>query len=76
MKAVFLSFLLSFCLTGFSQQEYFIFIQTDNGQPFYLQLGDKTYSSSSIGHIIISKLADSTYTLNIGFPKEHVTGSG
>ena len=70
MKAVFLSLLLVLYLAGFSQREYFIFIQSDNEQQFYLQLGDKTFSSSSIGHVIISKLADSIYTLNIGFPKE------
>ena len=61
--------LLVIAFSSFSQQEYFLFIQSDNNQPFYAQANSKTYSSSGIGHLIIHGLKDSTYTLTIGFPR-------
>ena len=61
--------LLVIAFSSFSQQEYFLFIQSDNSQPFYVQANSKTYSSSGIGHLIIPGLKDSTYTLAIGFPR-------
>jgi len=65
--------LLIFILAGkasFSQQQYFVYIQSENKQPFYVLLNGKTYSSSEYGHVILSKLADSTHHISIGFPKK------
>jgi hypothetical protein len=53
-----------------AQQSYFVLIQADNNQPFYAQIDGKTFSSSDIGHLIISQLKDSSYNLLIGFPKD------
>ena len=53
-----------------AQQEYFVFIQEEAGQPFYVRMGEKNYSSSSSGHILIPSLKDSVYRLAIGFPKD------
>jgi branched-subunit amino acid transport protein AzlD len=52
-----------------AQQDYFLFIQSENSQPYYVQTNGKTLSSSAIGHLIIPGLKDSIYTLSIGFPK-------
>jgi len=52
-----------------AQQDYFLFIQSENNQPYYIQSDGKTLSSSAIGHLIISGLKDSLYRLTIGFPK-------
>jgi len=52
-----------------AQQEYFVFIQSENSQPYYIQTNEKVLSSSSIGHLIIAGLKDSMYMLAIGFPK-------
>src|SRR5688572_27832623 len=52
-----------------AQTDYFLFIQSENNQTFYVQSDGKTLSSSSVGHLIIPALRDSIYTLNIGFPK-------
>jgi hypothetical protein len=52
-----------------AQQDWFIFVQADNNQPFYAKLGEKIYSSSSIGYLVLPGLKDSTYNLAIGFPK-------
>lgn len=52
-----------------AQQDYFVLIQAENGQPFYVRMADHTYSSSSGGHIILGHLRDSSYNLFIGFPR-------
>ena len=57
------------CLQGIAQQEYFIFLQSDQQQPFYVRVGEKIYSSSVAGHLVLSGLKDSTYSVFIGFPK-------
>jgi len=51
-----------------AQQEYFIFIQADNNQPFYAIVNTKTHSSTPKGNLIIPKLRDSIYQITIGFP--------
>jgi hypothetical protein len=56
-------------LQAFSQQEYFIYLQTDNHQPFYVRFNNKTYSSAASGYLVISKLPDSTCNITIGFPR-------
>lgn len=70
MKYLALLCMLFFCtLQTFSQQDYFIYLQTDNNQAFYIRLNNSVYSSSSTGYLILPKLADSTATLTIGFAK-------
>jgi len=49
-------------------QDYFVLIQADNRLPFYVRLGSQVYSSSPVGHLILSQLKDTTYTLTIGLP--------
>lgn len=69
-KVVFLfSFLSFFMLSSFSQQNHFIYLQTENKQPFYVKLEKNILSSSASGYIIIPKLQDGNYVLGIGFPK-------
>lgn len=51
-----------------AQRMYFIYFQTENSSPFYVRMGDKTYSSSSSGYLILSELKDSSYDLFVGFP--------
>jgi hypothetical protein len=75
MKGFFLrsiSLCVIFCIVvtaGYAQQKRFVYIQTENRQPFYIKL-DKKILSSSAGYIIIAGLADSTYNLTIGFPND------
>jgi hypothetical protein len=47
---------------------YFVLIQADDGQAFYIRLDDQLYSSSPDGHLILSRLKDSVYTITVGFP--------
>jgi hypothetical protein len=69
MKAILLVICMGWFLHGFAQQNYFVLIQSEKSQPFYARVLDKNYSSSSIGHLIISNLKDSAYTVVIGFPQ-------
>ena len=64
-----ISFLLLICSQAFSQQTHFIYLQTENREPFYALLNKKNYSSSSIGYLILPKLVNGEYNIRIGFAK-------
>ena len=49
-----------------AQKVYFIYLQTDNQQPFYARVGEKIHNSNPSGYLILSNLKDSTYSINIG----------
>lgn len=66
---LFFCFLLVLVGHAFAQKNRFIYIQTENSQPFYVKLDQKLFSSSVSGYLIIPKLSDGTYKLAIGFPK-------
>ncbi len=53
-----------------AQQNHFIYLQTENKQPFYLKLNNQVYSSTLSGYLILSKLKVGVYTFYIGFPKK------
>jgi hypothetical protein len=75
MKAFFLrsiSLFFLFCILAENlsgQQTRFIYIQTENKQPFYIKMDNRILSSSVYGYIIIGQLTDSTYTISTGFPR-------
>lgn len=70
MKVVFIILLSLFAgFTAFSQKDFFVYIQSDNRQPFYIQMEGKTYSSTESGYIILSNLKAQAYQFAIGFPK-------
>jgi hypothetical protein len=50
-----------------AQQQHFIFIQSENRQPFNVMLSKSNYSSSANGYLVIPKLASGTYSFTIGF---------
>jgi hypothetical protein len=56
-------------LKTFSQQPYFIYIQSEERQPFYVRLDERIYSSSTSGYLILSNLEDRNYNFLLGFPK-------
>ncbi|MBS1496493.1 MAG: DUF4476 domain-containing protein [Bacteroidetes bacterium] len=70
MKRFTLLLILNISITSiFAQQNHFVYLQTDNKQPFYIKLNHQLYSSSSTGYIIVPKLQSGTYNFTIGFPK-------
>ncbi len=52
-----------------SQKVYFVYIQSEQEQPFFVKLNEAVHSSSASGYLILSKLKDSSYTINVGFPQ-------
>jgi hypothetical protein len=61
--------LLFFANTLSAQQNHFVYVQTENKQPFYIKLDKKILSSSASGYLIIPKLQDGNYTFTVGFPR-------
>lgn len=70
MNKIFVLLLLTIsAFTSHAQKDNFIYLQTDNRQPFYVQLDDKTLSSTESGYLILSKIKDSTISFTVGFAK-------
>jgi hypothetical protein len=71
--------ILRFLIAGFfisaptfvatAQQDHFVYLQSENKQPFYVRINKNILSSSPAGYIIIPKLTDGTYEISIGFPR-------
>lgn len=56
-----------FFSTANGQTGHYLFIQTENNQPFYLRLMGANLSSNASGYLLIPKLTNGEYELNIGF---------
>lgn len=54
-----------------AQLSHFIYLQTDNKQPFYIKYNNKIISSTSAGYIILSKLNDGVINFSLGFPQSN-----
>jgi hypothetical protein len=51
-----------------AQQQHFIYIQSEDRQPFAVVLNGKVYSSSDYGYVIVPKLTDGDYNFTVSFP--------
>lgn len=67
-RSFFLAILILTVLAASAQRTYFLYFQTDNQQPFFLKMGEKLYSSTASGYLILPKLKDTTHFFSIGFP--------
>jgi hypothetical protein len=54
---------------SYAQRVYFVYLQSDPEQAFYVRVKDNVYSSSASGYLILSKLRDSSYSFTVGFPQ-------
>ncbi|MBN9351126.1 MAG: DUF4476 domain-containing protein [Chitinophagaceae bacterium] len=61
--------LVSFSLGTMAQNNHFIYLQTENSQPFYIRLNGKVISSTPDGYVILPKIQNGNYNLMIGFPR-------
>lgn len=50
-----------------AQQNYFVYFQADEKQPFYVMLNNKVYSSSETGYLIIPKITPGVHAIRLGF---------
>src|SRR5215217_4901951 len=55
------------CLLVNAQQDRFIYLQTENKQPFLVKINNKVLNSYPLGYLIIPKLDDGLYSMVIGF---------
>lgn len=62
--------LTNFFFFAKAQQVHFVYLQTENSQPFYVKLANKVTSSSPAGYLILPKMADGDYKISVGFPKK------
>ncbi len=53
----------------YAQQQHFIYLQSENKQPFYIKIDNKVFSSTSSGYAIVSKLSKGQTQMQVGFPK-------
>ena len=65
-KITFLVASLLFLSVMQAQKVYFVYLQSENQQPFYSRMRDKIYNSNPSGYLILSNLRDSNYTIHIG----------
>ncbi|HVW58979.1 MAG TPA: DUF4476 domain-containing protein [Puia sp.] len=54
----------------YAQESFFVLIQADNSQPFYVKMDDKSLSSTAKGRLILSQMKSGSQTITIGFPKQ------
>lgn len=63
-----LVFLLLLSQTVFSQRNFFVYLQAEKEQEFFIRFRENTFHSSRTGYLILPGLADSVYTIRLGFP--------
>lgn len=68
-KLILILFFLGTAFTIRAQKVYFIYIQSESEQPFFVKMDEKLYSSTSSGYLLLSKLRDTVYNFSIGFPQ-------
>lgn len=69
MKKLLPGLLLSLtALTTSAQKVYFIYLQAEQEQPFYVRFNERVQHSSASGYLILSRLVDSSYSFTVGFP--------
>ena len=66
-------FTLCICMMMFqlwAQGNYYIYLQTEDGRPFYAKSGAKIFESSGNGYLIIPDLTGQESEFTIGFPDQ------
>ncbi len=61
------------CFVGFGQgyqvqSKYFVYLQTEPAQPFYIKINGQQISANASGYLILPQLKDGDYKLTVGFP--------
>ena len=56
--------------TANAQKKYFMYLQSENNEPFYIMINNKNYSSSLSGYMVIPRLKNGKYFFVAGFPKD------
>ena len=51
------------------QSKYFVYLQTEPAQPFYIRINGQQLSANISGYLILPQLKDGNYKLIVGFPQ-------
>lgn len=51
-----------------AQQKHFIYIESEDRQPFAVVLDGKVFSSSDYGYVVVPKLTEGAYNFTVSFP--------
>lgn len=51
------------------QSKYFVYLQTEPAQPFYIKISGQQISANASGYLILPQLKDGDYKLTVGFPQ-------
>ena len=71
-RTLLISFFALLASSVSAQKIYFIYLQTETGEPFFVRMNDKLYSSEPSGYLILPKLKDSIYKFKLGFPSKDI----
>ncbi len=52
------------------QSKYFVYLQTEPAQPFYIKINGQQLSANASGYLILPQLKEGDYKLVVGFPQE------
>lgn len=52
-----------------AQKSHYVYLQSENNQPYYIEILGNTLSSNATGYLLIPQLSDGTYTMRVGFAK-------
>ncbi|MFN5762078.1 MAG: hypothetical protein ACK44U_08370, partial [Sphingobacteriales bacterium] len=69
MRILTLFILMLLPVTLSAQQKYFLYVQGENQQPFYVKMEGVIFSSSASGFILLPRLGNGVVDLIIGFPR-------
>ncbi len=69
-RVITIIFFVAVSLFSKAQLIHYVYLQTENGQPFYVKLNNKVTSSSASGYVILPKLSEGDYSIAVGFPKK------
>lgn len=67
LPKILLIFFIVISFAAVAQQNHFIYLQTDNNQPFYANINNQHYSSSGSGYLILPKILQGDYQITVGF---------
>lgn len=69
MKQLILAiFFIQSAIYSFAQQNHFLYIQSDTKAAFTVDINGKTYQATDIGYLIIPKLTNNDYILQVHMP--------
>lgn len=51
------------------QSKYFVYLQTEPAQPFYIKINGQQINANASGYLILPQLKDGDYKLVVGFPQ-------